>query len=328
MSTGRKRPQKGQISGIWRIGPRNDQLRGRPVAWWARPARTGVNSLGEQSMVAVESSCASQEGLLVDGGQPVVVDVRDEVMLITLNRPEARNAVNLAVSSAVGQALYDANLDATVRAVVITGSGSTFCAGADLRALADGQPVMPTDGPASAWGFAGYVAHTIDKPTIAAVNGPALGGGVEIVIASDMAIAADTAHFSLPEVRRGLFAGGGGPFRLPRQIPEKVAMEMLFTGDQLSAHRAHGLGLVNHVVDQGDVLSAALDLAARIARNAPLAVQASKRLARGIIDGAVLDEAGSWARSDSEARDIFATWDVSEGLRAFKERREPRWEAR
>lgn len=259
----------------------------------------------------------------------VLVSRRGAILIVTLNRPEARNAVNLAVHRSVGAALQAADGDPSVWVVIITGAGDrAFCSGADLRAAARGEPLTPQDPVERAWGFAGYVAHHISKPTIAAVNGFALGGGTEIVLASDLAVAADTATFGLPEVKRGIFAGGGGAFRLPAQIPQKLAMEMLLTGEAITADRALALGLVNAVVPASQVLAEALMLAERITANAPLSVQASKRVGRGIIAGEVTFEAEAWARSDAEVAAILRSQDAREGAIAFAEKRAPRWTAR
>jgi crotonobetainyl-CoA hydratase len=262
-------------------------------------------------------------------GPPVIVARHDHVMTVTLNRPRARNAVNLAVSVLVGEALEEAERDASVWAVIITGAGqAAFCAGADLKARAKGEPVSPTEGRGKAWGFAGYVRHWISKPTIAAVNGFAIGGGTEIVLASDLAVAADSATFGLPEVQRGIVAGAGGAFRLPAQLPKKAAMEMILTGDPISAGRALELGLVNRVVAPELVLDTARELAERICRNAPLAVQASKRIANGIVDESVASEGPAWELVAREAAALKRTKDAAEGNRAFGEKRPPVWQGR
>jgi crotonobetainyl-CoA hydratase len=265
-----------------------------------------------------------------DRDAPVVLTQRHgHVLLVTLNRPEVRNAINLAVTLALGDALEEAERDRGIWAVVLTGAGDkAFCAGVDLKAVARGESVMPAEPERAAWGFAGYVSHQISKPTIAAVNGFALGGGTEISLASDLVVAAETASFGLPEVRRGIFAGAGGLFRLPAQIPKKVAMEMILTGEPITAQRALELGLVNRVVPRDQVVDAALDLAGKIIANAPLAVQASKRVANGMTDGRVPAEAGSWELSRSEAQALRQTADAAEGPRAFAEKRPPKWEAR
>jgi crotonobetainyl-CoA hydratase len=268
--------------------------------------------------------------LIPDHDEPVVLTRRHEhVLVITLNRPKARNAVNLAVTLGLGDALEEAERDRGIWAVVLTGAGDkAFCAGADLKAVARGENIIPPDPERAAWGFAGYVSHPVSKPTIAAVNGFALGGGTEIALASDLVVASETASFGLPEVKRGIFAGAGGLIRLPAQIPKKVAMEMILTGEPVSARRALELGLVNRVVPQDSVLAAALELASRITANAPLAVQASKRVANGIRDGRVQAEAGAWELSRREAEALRGTADAAEGPRAFAEKRAPRWEAR
>jgi len=260
---------------------------------------------------------------------PVLVELRDQVLIVTLNRPEARNAINLEVSNLVGDALDRAEHDPDVWALIITGAGDkAFCAGADLKAVSRGERLNSDDPIRARRGFAQYVSHPISKPTIAAVNGFALGGGTEITLASDLAIAADTAQFGLPEVTRGIIAGAGGAFRLARQLPHKVAMEVMFTGAPISAQRAFELGLVNQVVEPSEVLNAAFELAQRICRNAPLAVQATKRIALGIVDGSIPDEAGDWDRTDREVKVVMSSRDAHEGPLAFAEKRRPIWEAR
>jgi crotonobetainyl-CoA hydratase len=260
---------------------------------------------------------------------PVLVELRGHVLVVTLNRPEARNAINLEVSNLIGDALERAETDSDVWVLVITGAGDqAFCAGADLKAISRGESIMSADPIRRRRGFAQYVSHPIGKPTIAAVNGFALGGGTEITLASDLAVAADVAQFGLPEVRRGIIAGAGGTFRLPRQIPRKVAMEVMLTGAPITAHRALELGLVNRVAPQADVLDAALDLAARICVNAPLSVQATKRIATGVVDGSVPAEEDDWDLSEREAKAVMGSRDAVEGPRAFSEKRAPVWEAR
>lgn len=249
------------------------------------------------------------------------------VLVITINRPEARNAINGAVSIAVGDALQQAQDDPEVRAVVITGSGDkSFCAGADLKAISRGENLYHPDHPE--WGFAGYVHHFIDKPTIAAVNGTALGGGTELALASDLVVAEERAQFGLPEVKRGLIAGAGGVFRLAEQLPRKVALEMMFTGEPISAADAARWGLINQVVPDGTVLGAALALAERITVNAPLSVQASKRIACGADDGVIPDEEPGWERTMREFRTLLKTEDAKEGPLAFAQKRAPVWKAR
>ena len=258
----------------------------------------------------------------------VLFDTRDHVLVITLNRPEARHAVDGEVCDLNGEAVVRADADRDIRAIVLTGSGDrSFCAGADLKAIARGERLM-AEGPGEAWSFAGFANNVTDKPTIAAVNGTALGGGLELALACDLVVAEEHAVFGLPEVKRGLFAAAGGAFRVVRQLPTKVAMRYLLTGTPFDAATALHWGLVNEVVPQGEGLTAALKLAAEIAENAPLAVQASKRLAYGIADRARQDEAALWELNAVENKAILATEDAMEGPRAFAEKRPPVWQAR
>ena len=252
---------------------------------------------------------------------------RGDVLVITINRPEARNAVNGVVSTAVGDALEQAQNDAAVRAVVITGAGDkSFCAGADLKAISRRENLYHPDH--GEWGFAGYVHHFIDKPTIAAVNGTALGGGTELALASDLVVACDSATFGLPEVKVGLFAAAGGVFRIVHQLPRKIALEMVLTGEPISATEAAKWGLINQVVPDGTVLETALALAERVTVNAPLSVQASKRIAYGADDGVIPDEEPGWARTQREFGVVLKSEDAKEGPLAFAEKRPPVWKAR
>ena len=257
----------------------------------------------------------------------VLVERHGNVMVITINRPDARNAVNGAVSIGVGDALDEAQHDPEVRAVVITGAGDkSFCAGADLKAISRRENLYHPDHPE--WGFAGYVHHFTDKPTIAAVNGTALGGGTELALASDLVVADERAKFGLPEVKRGLIAAAGGVFRIVQQLPRKVGMELLLTGEPITASDAFEWGLINQVVKEGTVLEAALALAGRVTVNAPLSVQASKRIAYGVDEGIITDEEAGWARTMNEMRDLIRSEDAREGPLAFAEKREPVWKAR
>lgn len=252
---------------------------------------------------------------------------RGNVLVITINRPDARNAVNGAVSTGVGDALDQAQNDDEVRAVVITGAGDkSFCAGADLKAISRRENIYHPDH--GEWGFAGYVHHFIDKPTIAAVNGTALGGGTELALASDLVVACESATFGLPEVKVGLFAAAGGVFRIVHQLPRKVALEMILTGEPISAAEAAKWGLINEVVPDGTVLEAALALAERVTVNAPLSVQASKRIAYGADDGIIPDEEPGWARTQREFGVVLKSEDAKEGPLAFAEKRPPVWKAR
>jgi len=248
------------------------------------------------------------------------------VLIITLNRPAARNAVNAAVSTAVGDALQAAQDDPEVRAVVVTGAGEGFCAGADLKAISRREPLFHPDH--ADWGFAGYVHHYIDKPTIAAVNGTALGGGTELALASDLVVAEERSKFGLPEVKRGLMAAAGGVFRIVEHLPRKVAMQLLFTGEPISAQEALRWGLINEVVPDGTVVGAAIALAERITANAPLAVSASKRVAYGVDEGVIVGEEDGWNRTMREMSAVLRTEDAKEGPLAFAEKRAPVWKAK
>ena len=258
-------------------------------------------------------------------------EVRDGIALVTFNRPAALNAVNAALSSAVGEALEAAAADPQVRVVVVTGSGRAFCAGADLKELARQRPVHAPDHPE--WGFAGLVRHWIDKPVIAAVNGYAMGGGTEIALACDLVVAADSATFGLPEVKRGLLAAAGGVVRLQRQLPLKRALQLALTGDAIDAATAYDWGLINEVVPADAVVDAALALAGRIAANAPLSVEHTKRTMHRTAAGASdwdAEWAGEdpWAVNEESTRLVFASRDAVEGARAFAEKRNPAWEGR
>ncbi|KTE38080.1 MULTISPECIES: crotonase/enoyl-CoA hydratase family protein [unclassified Sphingopyxis] len=259
----------------------------------------------------------------------VLAERRGPILILTINRPEARNAVNAAVHAGLGEGLERAEADPEIRVVIVTGAGDqAFCAGADLKALSRGERLEPEDKAQRAWGFAGFVRHPIGKPIIAAVNGFALGGGTELALASDLVIAADHAQFGLPEVKRGIIAAAGGAFRIVQQLPQKVAMQLLLTGEPISAQRALDLGLANEVVPLGRLMDTALDYAERIAVNAPLAVQASKRIAMGITEGRIASDDDYWEANKRETRTVFASEDSREGPRAFAEKRPPVWQAR
>jgi len=260
---------------------------------------------------------------------PVLVERHGAVLVMTINRPEARNAVIEAVSAAIGDTLEQAQADPDIRVVVLTGSGESFCAGADLKAIARGENVLHPTRPY--WSFAGYTNHFIDKPTIAAVNGTALGGGAELALASDLVVACESASFGLPEVRRGLIAGAGGAFRIVDQLPRRVGLRLVLTGESISAPEALRWGLVNHVVPDGPdnpALRVALALADRIIENAPLAIRATKRVAHGVDDGVVTAECAAWRRTDEAFSEVLGSEDAKEGPRAFAEKRPPVWRAR
>jgi crotonobetainyl-CoA hydratase len=277
---------------------------------------------------AVASATPFTDAVEIGGAGAVLAQRSEHVLLITINRPEARNAVNLDVMVGIGEALEYAENDPGIWVVIITGAGDkSFCAGADLKAAARGE-LTPSDPRVKAWGFAGFVEHHISKPVIAAVNGFALGGGTEIVLQSDLAVSIDTAAFGLPEVKRGIYAGAGGAFRLGQQIPKKIAMEVMLTGKPITAQKALELGLVNRVVTADQLIPAALELAEAICENAPLAVQVTKRIAVGITDGHVAADDADWERSAAEGPGLMASDDTREGLAAFAEKRAPRWTGR
>jgi crotonobetainyl-CoA hydratase len=256
---------------------------------------------------------------------PVLTEVRGHILVITLNRPESRNALNSAAAILLGEAIERLEADTELRVAVLTGAGAAFCAGMDLKAFAAGEPVVPADHPE--WGFGGFTAHFTSKPIIAAVRGFAFGGGFELALGCDLVVAADDARFALPEVTRGLFAAGGGVPRILQQVPPKVGMRLLLTGQPMSAGDAHRWGLVNELVPADQVLDAALALAETIAVNAPVSIQATKRLA------AEITTESSWSdesrhRIDETIATVFASEDAAEGAAAFAEKRPPVWRGR
>ncbi|GAC68486.1 crotonase/enoyl-CoA hydratase family protein [Gordonia soli] len=259
-------------------------------------------------------------------GPAVLYEVRDHVAIVTFNRPGALNAVNAELATAAGAALERAAEDPTVRVVVLTGAGRAFCAGADLKEIAAGRRIDDPDH--REWDFAGIVRHRIPKPIIAAVNGFALGGGTEIVLAADLAVIDESASMGLPEVKRGIIAAAGGLLRIHHQVPQKVAAEIVLTGEPVSAHRAYELGLVNSVAPTGTALEVALDLGAIVAANAPLAVSESKRVMHETSRSQRAWDDDVWAINSSAMRVVFASDDAREGPRAFAEKRLPTWTGR
>lgn len=259
----------------------------------------------------------------MDMDRLVTYDVAEGVALITLQRPQARNAVNAQLSSAVGEALEQAQSDPDVRVVVVTGAGPVFCAGADLKGIAAGEVLTAPGHPE--WGFAGLVQHSFSKPLIAAVNGHAMGGGAEIVLACDLAVMSEDALLGLPEVTRGLYAAAGGTIRLPRQVPLKVALRAGLTGEPISAHDAARWGLVNEVVPAADVVPTAVGVARTIAANAPLAVATTKAMMHAAVGSGSNHDDDLWQRQDEEMARLLTSNDAMEGATAFAEKRLPLW---
>lgn len=259
--------------------------------------------------------------------EPAALVTREgSVSIITLNRPEVLNAVNSALATIVGQALSAAGQDPDISVVVITGSGRAFCAGADLKELAKGNSLDVPGHPE--WGFAGMVQQWISKPVIAAVNGLAVGGGAEILLSCDLAVADASVMIGLPETRRGLVATGGGVLRLHRQIPLKIALEMALTGEPISAEMAANWGLINHISAPGKTLEMALQIAQKIASNAPFAVQATKRLIhRGSLENDIWDSR-YWTLNNAEHSKLLQSEEAREGALAFAEHRKPSWKKR
>jgi enoyl-CoA hydratase len=251
--------------------------------------------------------------------EQVLTRVEDGVLVITINRPEAKNAMTKAAAEAIAAAMDRLDAEDALRCTVLTGAGGSFCSGMDLKGFLAGE--LPVAGDR---GFGGLTSWTPKKPVIAAVDGYALAGGMELAIACDLIVANKDAKFGIPEAKRGLVAGGGGVVQLPRLLPRQLAMELALTGDPITATRAHHLGLVNVVTD-GPALDGAMALARRVADNGPLALIASKGIIRD-----------SWLWSDAEIKDrqnvyiehVFNSEDAREGAMAFAQKRKPEWKGR
>jgi enoyl-CoA hydratase len=252
--------------------------------------------------------------------EPVLTERRDGVLIITLNRPEARNAVNLALAEGVAAALDTLDADDDLAVGVITGAGVGFCAGMDLKAFVAGERPWVGDR-----GFAGIVQRAARKPLIAAVEGFAVAGGLEIALACDLIVAGSGAKLGIPEVKRSLVAAAGALFRLPRRVPYGVAMELALTGDTITAERAYELGLVNRVTERDGAVDGALELAAAIAKNGPLALDATKATLQQQFDWS---EEEFWQRQRELAGPVMASEDAREGATAFSEKRDPVWRGR
>jgi enoyl-CoA hydratase/carnithine racemase len=250
----------------------------------------------------------------------VLIERRGRILIITLNRPDQRNAVNAAVAHGVAAALDELDDDAQLSLGVLTGAGKGFCSGMDLKAFRAGErPHVPGRG------FAGIVERAADKPLIAAIEGFAVAGGLEVALACDLIVAAKGARLGIPEVKRSLVAAGGALLRLPRTMPRNVAMELALTGDLIEAERAHELGLVNRLADPGQALDTALQLADTIAANGPLALAATKRI---MVESADWPDAEYFDRQRAIIEPVFGSEDAREGATAFAERRDPIWKGR
>ena len=253
----------------------------------------------------------------------VLRERRSSVEILTINRPEARNAINGAVSRAMSAVMDELAADQDCWVVVITGSGDkAFSAGMDLKAFSSGEggDIIGASG-----GFGGLTQREFPKPIIAAVNGSALAGGFEIMLSCDLVVAAEHATFGIPEAKRGLIAGAGGLIRMPKRLPMAIALELAMTGDPIDAERAYALGLVNKVVPAGELMAEAVALAERIAANAPLAVRYSKSVMKR---AAELPESDGWAINTEAVGVVFTSADAMEGPTAFAEKRPPKWQGK
>lgn len=253
-------------------------------------------------------------------GQTVLVEIDGPILVVTINRPQARNAIDRATSQAIAEAVDRLDAEPQLTVGILTGAGGHFSSGMDLKAFLAGERVE-LDGR----GLAGICETPPAKPLIAAVEGYALAGGCEIALACDLIVASNEARFGIPEVKTGLIAGSGGLVRLPQRVPRQIAMEYALTGRMMTAAEAHHFGLVNTLTEPGKALDAARDLAREIAANAPLSVAMSKR---------IVNEAGDWPAGEIWTRqrelleEIIASDDAREGARAFSEKRRPVWQGR
>ena len=247
----------------------------------------------------------------------VLTERRDNVLLITLNRPDARNAVNLALAEGVAAALDELDSDRGLSVGILTGAGKGFCAGMDLKAFVSGERPWAGDR-----GFAGIVQRGPAKPLIAAVEGFAVAGGFEVALACDLIVAARGARLGIPEVKRSLVAAGGALLHLPNRIPYHVAMELALTGDPITAERGHELGVVNRLAEPGAALDTALELAGEVSVNAPLALIASKRI---MLEQADWSSEEAWDKQAAITEPVFTSADAREGSVAFAEKRPPVW---
>src|SRR5438094_4726052 len=252
--------------------------------------------------------------------QAVLTERRDNILLITLNRPDARNAVNGALAQGVADALDELDDTPELQVGVLTGAGKGFSAGMDLKAFVTGERPW-----VEGRGFAGIVQRSARKPLIAAIEGFAVAGGFEIAMACDLIVAAEGAKLGIPEVKRSLVAAGGALLRLPRRMPYHVVMELALTGDPQPAERFQHFGVVNSLAEPGAAVDVALELAGRLAQNGPLALAASKRILQEQFDWSSEE---MWQRQGAISGPVFASEDAKEGANAFKEKREPVWRGR
>jgi enoyl-CoA hydratase len=252
--------------------------------------------------------------------QAILTEDRDGVLIITINRPDARNAVNGDVAGGMAAALDRLDADDDLRVGIVTGAGGYFSAGMDLKAFVQGQSPYAGDR-----GFAGITQRAARKPLIAAVEGFALAGGFEIALSCDLIVASREARFGIPEVKRSLVAAAGALLRLPKRIPYHLAMELALTGEPIGAERAHEIGIVNRLAEPGDAVEAAIELANQIVKNAPLALMASKEIVQKAIDWS---EDEGWAKQGEISGPVFVSEDAREGATAFAEKREPVWRGR
>lgn len=247
----------------------------------------------------------------------VLTEEDGAVLTITINRPEAKNAVNSAVAQGIAAAMEELDTRKDLSIGILTGAGGTFCAGMDLKGFLTGDnPIV------EGRGFAGIVERPSTKPLIAAVEGYALAGGCEVALACDMVVAARDAQFGLPEPKRGLVAAGGGLLRLPQRIPFHIAMEMALTGDKYAAERMAELGFVNRLTEPGGALAAAKELALKVGENAPLALAATKKV---IVESPDWSHAETWQKQQEITLPVFTSKDAQEGPAAFAEKRKPNW---
>ena len=253
-------------------------------------------------------------------GNEVLAEVQGDVLIITLNRPAARNAVNRALAEGVAAAIDRLEGDERLRVGILTGAGGTFCSGMDLKAFVAGE-IPHIEGR----GFAALTEYRCGKPLIGAVEGYALAGGFELAISCDLIVAAENSRFGIPEVKRGLAAAAGGLVKLPKQIPPRVAMELALTGEFIDARRAYELGLINRLVEPGQALQAARELAGKIAANGPLAVAASLEVMASAPDWS---SAEAFARQQEIVAPVLSSADAIEGATAFAQKRAPNWTGR